>query len=83
MPDVKPQAGLFPPPPPPALPVATQADRVDLLRRLRERRRELVDAYALAAGESPPPSSLWPLVYVETAIRAVEAVLDAELERGP
>ncbi len=64
----------------PTMPKATPEDRAALLGRLRERRQELVDNLALVDGDpgSPPTSSLWPLVYVETAIRAVTAVLNAE-----
>ena len=71
---------LFTRPDLPTKPKATPEDRAALLDRLRDQRQELVDNLALVAGDSgtPPTSSLWPLVFVETAIRAVTAVLDAE-----
>ncbi len=74
-PDVKPQPGLFPPPPRQALPVATPDERAELLVQLRERRRQLVDAYAvgLARGEPLSPSAVQPLAVVQAAIAAIEA----------
>ncbi len=69
-------SGLFPDPIPPP-PAATPADRVNLLRRLQDRRRELVDAYAvgLDPDELLAPSALQPLATIHVAIAAVEAEL--------
>ena len=66
-PDTKQQPALFPPPPPLAL-------------QLRERRRQLVDAFAvsLAMGEPLSPSAVQPLAVVQAAIEAVEAELGIE-----
>ena len=70
------QPALFPPAPPPAPapPLATPAERAELLVRLRARRRELVDAYAvgLTLGELVVLSAVQPLAVVQQAIVAVE-----------
>ena len=72
--------GLFPDPIPPAPPAATPADRVEMLVRLRARRRELVDAFAvgLALGEPLSASAMQPLATIQAAIAAVEAELGAD-----
>ena len=74
--------GLFPQAPPPAPPMATPDERAELLAQLRQRRRELVDAYAvgLAMGEPVSPSAVQPLAVVQAAIEACEAEL---AEGGP
>ena len=80
MPDTA-SAGLFPDHPiPPAPPVACPQDRIELLWRLRARRRELVDdlAVGLGSAELLAPSSVEPLAVLQTAIAAVEAELGAD-----
>ena len=74
--------GLFPDPIPPAPPVARPEDRVELLWRLRARRRELVDDLAVGLGRDEPlsPSAVQPLAVVQQAIEAVETEL---AEAGP
>ena len=65
-------------PPPPVLPEATEEQISAFLAQLRTRRRELVDHFAIEAGGDDAGlavSALWPLVYVEVSIRAVEATL--------
>ena len=72
------QPESFPSPPP--APIATPAERAELLCQLRERRRELVDAYAVGLDPGGPlsPSAVQPLAVVPAAITAV----DAELAEG-
>ncbi len=67
--------GLFPQAPPPAPPMATPDERAELLVRLRARRQELVDTFAvgLALGEPLSPSAVQPLAVVQAAIEACEA----------
>ena len=69
--------GLFPQAPPPPRPEARPEDRLALLVRLRDRRRELVDAYAVGLDPGGPlsPSAVQPLAVVQAAITAVEAEL--------
>ena len=66
--------------PPPAPPVAAE-ERAELLRQLRHRRRELVDAFAIGsciANTAPALSSLWPLAMIQSAIEACEAEMRLE-----
>ncbi len=55
--------------------MATPGERAELLVKLREQRRQLVDAYAvgLALGEPLSPSAVQPLAVLQVAIAAVEA----------
>ena len=67
--------------PPP--PMATPDERAALLRQLRQRRRELVNAFAIGsciANTAPALSSLWPLAMIQSAIEACEAEV---AEGGP
>ena len=59
----------------PVEPVARHQDRVELLWRLRARRRELIDALAAGLADDEPlsPSSVEPLATIQGAIEAVEA----------
>ena len=79
MPDTA-QPGLFPQVPPPAPLMATPAERAELLRQLRDRRRQLVDAFAVGLDPAEPlsPSAVQPLATIQAAIEAVEAELGAD-----
>ncbi len=86
MTDVMTDAALPGVPPPPPAPMATPTERAALLRQLRARRRELVNAFAIGsciANTAPALSSLWPLATVQAAIAAVEAAIARDVERMP
>ena len=76
------QQGLFPKALPPARPAASPQQLADLLVRLKLRRRELLDAYAVSfeSDELISPSAMQPLATIQQAIVAVKAEL---VETGP